>query len=98
MDKIKIKSLLIKNRKLLEEFGVKRIGLFGSYLREQNTSDSDIDLLIEADEDMSLLKFADLQIRLGEIFNHKIDLVSINGMSKYIKPSVMKEVEFVEEL
>ena len=97
MDKDTIKSLLLKNQKLLKEFGVKRIGLFGSYLHNQETDESDIDLLVDADENMSLLRFAELQNRLSEIFNHKIDLVSINGISKYIKPTVMKEVEYVEE-
>lgn len=98
MDKHTIKSLLIKNQKLLKDYGVRRIGLFGSYLRHQETEESDIDLLVDADESMSLLRFAELQDRLCEIFEHQIDLVSINGISKYIKPTVMREVEFVEEL
>lgn len=98
MDKYIIKSLLIKNQKLLNKYGVKRIGLFGSFLHHQVTEDSDIDLLVDADENMVLLRFAELQNRLSEIFGQKIDLVSINGISKYIKPAVMKEVEFVEEL
>jgi uncharacterized protein len=98
MNKNTIKSLLVKNQKLLKDFGVIRIGLFGSYLRHQETDESDIDLLVDADENMSLLRFADLQNRLSEIFDHKIDLVSVNGISKYIKPTVMKEVEYVEEL
>ncbi|MBT4088444.1 MAG: nucleotidyltransferase [Deltaproteobacteria bacterium] len=98
MDKSTIKSLLIDNRKLLKDFGVRKIGLFGSYLHQTETDDSDIDLLVDADDNMSLLRFSDLQIKLSEIFEHKIDLVSVNGISKYIKPTVMREVEFVEEL
>ena len=98
MNKSTIKSILIENKKLLKDFGVRKIGLFGSYLHQTETDDSDIDLLVDADDKMSLLRFSDLQIKLTEIFGHKIDLVSINGISKYIKPTVMKEVEFVEEL
>ena len=98
MDKSTIKALLIKNKKLLSDYGIKKIGLFGSYLHQNETEESDIDLLVDADDKMTLLRFADLEIKLSEIFNCKIDLVSVNGISKYIKPSVMKEVEFVEEL
>jgi len=98
MNKSTIKSLLIENKKLLKDFGVRKIGLFGSYLHQTETDDSDIDLLVDADDNMSLLRFSDLQIKLSEIFSHKIDLVSVNGISKYIKPVVMREVEFVEEL
>ena len=98
MNKSTIKSLLIENKKLLKDFGVRKIGLFGSYLHHAETDDSDIDLLVDADDNMSLLRFSDLQIKLSEIFGHKIDLVSVNGISKYIKPTVMREVEFVEEL
>jgi uncharacterized protein len=98
MNKSTIKSILIENKKLLKDFGVKKIGLFGSYLHQAETEDSDIDLLVDADDNMSLLRFSDLQIKLTEIFGHKIDLVSVNGISKYIKPTVMREVEFVEEL
>ncbi len=98
MNKSTIKSILIENKKLLKDFGVRKIGLFGSYLHMAETDDSDIDLLVDADDNMSLLRFSDLQIKLTEIFGHKIDLVSVNGISKYIKPTVMREVEFVEEL
>ena len=98
MNKSTIIEILSKNRKLLKDYGVKKIGLFGSYLHQKETDNSDIDLLVDADENMSLLRFADLQLKLSKIFDHKIDLVSINGISKYIKPTVMKEVEFVEEL
>lgn len=98
MDKFDIKQILINNRDLLKEYGVRKIGLFGSYLHQSETDNSDIDLLVDADENMSLLRFSDLQLKLSNIFGHKIDLVSVNGISKYIKPTVMKEVEFVEEL
>jgi uncharacterized protein len=98
MNKFTIKTILIKNKKLLKEYGVRKIGLFGSFLHQKETENSDIDLLVDADENMSLLRFSDLQLKLSHIFGHKIDLVSVNGISKYIKPTVMKEVEFVEEL
>ncbi len=98
MDKSTIKSLLIENKKLLQDYGIKKIGLFGSYLHQTETAESDIDLLVDADDKMTLLRFSDLEIKLTEIFGHKIDLVSINGISKYIKPTVFNEVEFFEDL
>ncbi len=97
MNKSEIFTTLKKNRKLLHDYGILKIGLFGSYVHETATEESDIDLLVLADDKMSLLKFTELEYELTNILHRKIDLVSINGISKYIKPTILREVEYVEE-
>lgn len=63
--------------------------LFGSQLTEKATTDSDIDILVELDYSKKIgLEFFQMQIELEELLNKKVDLVSSEGISKYIKPSV----------
>ncbi|MFQ5715422.1 MAG: nucleotidyltransferase family protein [Candidatus Scalinduaceae bacterium] len=56
-----IKKNLIRNRKLLEQYNVMKIGIFGSYVREEPTEISDIDLLIETEKGMDLMSIVDLE-------------------------------------
>ena len=75
---------------------VKKAYLFGSYVRGQATSESDIDLLVELDYDMHIgLQFVQMQLDLQDLLQKKIDLVSENGMSPYIKPIVDKEKQLI---
>ena len=66
--------------------------LFGSYVRGQADSESDIDLLVDLDYSQRIgLRFVQMKIDLEKILNSKVDLVSSNGLSKYIKPIIDTE-------
>ena len=95
--KEQIKKILTENKDLLKSYRVKRIGLFGSYVKGQQREDSDIDVLVEV-EGLSLLDFVGLELRLSEIFGKKVDLVSVKALKPYIKPYILKEVEYLEGL
>lgn len=70
---------------ILKAFSVKRASLFGSYARQADiTPSSDIDILVELNKPISLLKFIDLKQQLEESLNKKVDLVQY----KKIKPSL----------
>ncbi len=87
LEKIKEKKSLIKLN------GVKRLGLFGSYLKGKQTKKSDIDFLVTFDSP-TFDKYADTLILLEKIFKKKIDLV----MEKNLRPElnyVKKEAEYV---
>lgn len=92
-----IKKVLIKNKDLLRRYGVKKIGLFGSYVKGEQKEDSDIDFLVEV-EGISLLDFIALEFKLSEMLGKKIDLVSVKALKPYIKPYILKEVEYIEGL
>lgn len=88
---------------ILRKYKVKRIGLFGSYVRGEQKWRSDIDLLVEFDDtafDSNFNGYFDnymgLLFSLEEIFGKKIDLLTIEAISPYIKPYVLKEVEYLE--
>ena len=66
--------------------------LFGSYVRGQADSESDIDILVDLDYSQRIgLRFVQMKIDLEKILNSKVDLVSSNGLSKYIKPIIDTE-------
>lgn len=63
--------------------------LFGSYAKGTSVDGSDVDILVELDYSQKIgLQFIQMKIDLEKILNKKVDLVSSNGMSKYIKPLV----------
>ena len=63
--------------------------LFGSYVRGSADAHSDIDILVDLDYSQRIgLQFIQMKIDLEKLLDNKVDLVSSNGMSKYIKPLV----------
>jgi uncharacterized protein len=72
--------------------------LFGSYCRGNATINSDIDLLLDLDYSKPIgLEFVQMQMELKQLLNKEIDLVSSNGISKYIKPIIDAEKLLVYE-
>jgi predicted nucleotidyltransferase len=77
---------------------VKRAYLFGSSARNEARPDSDIDILVEFDHSKPIgMKFYLYQLELEELLKTKVDLVSIDGLSKYIKPIVDKDKILIYE-
>lgn len=95
LNKEKIFELLRLNKVQLQNYGVKRIGLFGSYLRGENKKESDIDFLVEFEEGKKNYdNFIELAFLLEDLFNKKVDLLTPESMSPYLKPYILKEVQF----
>lgn len=70
--------------------------LFGSYSREQASSDSDIDILVELDYSQKIgLKFFQMQTELEKILNQKVDLISNEALSPLIRPQVIRDRKLV---
>lgn len=82
---------------LEKEYFVEELGVFGSYARNEQTENSDIDVLVSFDQTatVGLLKFCGLQIFLSKIFNKKIDLVSKRGIHPALKNNILSEVIYV---
>ena len=79
------------------KFGVQTIGLFGSYVRNEQTDKSDIDLLIDFEPEKENF---DNYMAVYDIFenlfkNEKIEVVTKNGLSPYIGPKILKDVVYV---
>jgi uncharacterized protein len=85
------------NKPKLTLFGVKNVGLFGSYIRNEQSNASDIDLLIDFevgkenfDNFMAVYDFFEAIFE-----NEKVEVVTKNGLSPYIGPQILKEVHYV---
>jgi uncharacterized protein len=90
-----ILKTLKQSQSQLRSLGVRRIGLFGSFVRNEQAADSDIDLLVEFEADQKTFdNFMELSFFLEEALGHKIDLVTTESLSPYIGPYILKEVEY----
>jgi predicted nucleotidyltransferase len=67
--------------------------LFGSLVRKENTATSDIDVLVELDykNGANYFVFYDMQMELSKLLKSKVDLISANGLSPYIRPIIDSE-------
>ena len=92
-----ILTILRKHKSQLSIFGVSEVGLFGSYCRNEQTSESDIDILIDFEPDQERFDNFMAVCDLLESFfvNEKIDVLTRNGLSKHLEPSILKEVLYV---
>ena len=86
---------LHERRERLRELGVRRLGLFGSFLRGEQKPASDIDLLVEFDAGKKTFDgFIELAFYLEDILQHKVELVTTDSLSPYLGPHILKEVEY----
>jgi uncharacterized protein len=72
--------------------------LFGSHVRNESESDSDIDILVELDYSQQIgLKYIKMQLELEKLLNNRVDLLSDNAISKYIRPIIDREKKLIYE-
>ena len=91
-----IKQWLVEHKPLLQEdYKVRELGIFGSYIRQEQTETSDIDLLVEFSEIPSLLKFVNLENYLSDNLGVKVDLVHKNGLKPRIEKRILAEVIYL---
>ena len=83
------KDMLIKNYK------VKRIGVFGSVVRGEDTDKSDIDILVDFVDPVDFIEFLDLEEHLSKKLGKNVDLVSRKALKPYIGKEVMKEIIYL---
>lgn len=82
----------LKTRPVLKAY------LFGSYVRDEADDQSDIDILVDLDYSQRVgLQFIQMKIDLEKLLNTKVDLVSSNGLSQYVKPQVDHEKQVIYE-
>jgi uncharacterized protein len=93
-------QLSILQLRLIQQYFLKqpvlKAYLFGSYVRGTARDQSDIDLLIELDYAQLIgLEFVQMQLDLQVLLAKKVDLVSANGVSKYIQPIIDSEKQLI---
>ena len=89
-----IERILKEQKKYLsDKYFVEKIGIFGSYSRDEQTEESDIDILVEFNRPVGF-EFLELKEYLESLFQKPVDLVTINALKPLIKDNIMNEVQF----
>ncbi len=93
------KNIIIEQIKnFFETKPIIKVFLFGSYARDEATEKSDIDILVELDYSVRIgLGFFKMESDLSKILNKKVDLLTTNSISKFIKPQVDSEKILIYE-
>jgi hypothetical protein len=89
----KINNIIIST---LKEFYPVRIGIYGSFAREDNTPESDIDILVKFKNGITLLQLIKLENDLSEKLGIKVDLVTEGALTnKKLRKSIQKDLKII---
>ena len=90
-----IMQTLESNILTTRKYGVKRIGLFGSYARNEQSASSDIDILVEFHRDKKLFdNYMELKFFLEDLFGCKVDLVLANALKQDLRSDILGSVRY----
>ena len=76
-------------------FKVKSLGIFGSYISGTPAKESDVDILVEFEKPVSLFEFLDFEEHLSELIGKKVDLVMKGALKPEIGKHILKEVQYI---
>ena len=71
------------------------IGIFGSYARNQQTKDSDLDILVSFNKKLTLIDLSRIRNELSEKLNVKIDLITQKSLHHRLKPYIEKDLQII---
>lgn len=80
---------------LRKRFKVERIGVFGSFVKGEEKEGSDVDMLVEFREPISLIEFVALERYLSELTGRRVDLVTKSALKPRIGSRILKEVRYL---
>jgi predicted nucleotidyltransferase len=93
-----IKAILKEHKaEVVQKYGVREIGIFGSFVRGEQKKRSDIDILVEfAPRDIpGLLKLIEMEMYLEKLLKKKVDVVIKSGIRPELKKGILKEVVYI---
>ena len=76
-------------------YGVKSLGVFGSFVREEATEHSDLDILVEFEGKPTFRKYMDLKFFLEDLFSRRVDLVIQSDIKPQLREQILSEVVYV---
>jgi hypothetical protein len=89
-------ELIRANRRRIKSFGVRKLGLFGSFVRNEQHKNSDVDLLVEFEKGKKNFdNFINLNFFLEELLRRRVEVVTTESLSPHIGPHILKEVVYV---
>jgi predicted nucleotidyltransferase len=96
IDNAVVTRLKQMNPQLGKDFGVSRIGVFGSYSRGEERENSDIDVLVEFNKPTNLFEFSRLKSFLSAQLGIRVDLVTPGALKPLIRDKILKSVAYIQ--
>lgn len=95
-NKTSLLSLLKANKKRIQSYGVIKLSLFGSFVSNHPSPESDVDLLVEFDPAKKTYdNFMDLSFFLEDLLGRRVELITPQSLNKHIGPHIIKQAEHV---
>ncbi|MGO4889917.1 nucleotidyltransferase family protein [Anaerobacillus sp. MEB173] len=92
--KVLEKQIKASKKFLQEEYGIKKIGIFGSYARNEQQDSSDVDILIESEKALGL-EFLSIKYYLEDILGVKVDLATETMLKPQLREQILKEIVYL---
>ena len=92
-----IVATLVAQKKQVRQFGVKKLGVFGSVARGEAKADSDLDFVVVL-EKKTFDDYMGLKLFLEELFHRRIDLVLESAIKAQLRENIMRETIYVQGL
>jgi len=90
-------NLIVKNKQAFRSLGAKKVGLFGSFARGEQTRESDVDLLVDfLPEQKSYRNFLNVADLAERLLNRKVEVLTPQSLSPYLAPYIEKDVTYVQ--
>ena len=94
-EKQEVLRIIRNHQQEIRDFGVRRCGFFGSFVRGEATEQSDVDILVEFEPGQKTFdNFMQLAFFLEDLLGRDVDLVTVESLSPHIGPHILKEVEY----
>ena len=92
MTSAEILDVLRRSEPELRAKGVRHAGLFGSVARGEAKPDSDIDIMIDLDPDVSLWQYSGVKLFIADLFQGPVDVVDRNALKPHVKPNAVADL------
>jgi hypothetical protein len=91
-----IKEVLQSHKsELREQYGLKEIGIFGSYVRGEQKEESDLDVLVELERPVGFVRFLKLEKALSQLLGVRVEMVTKKALKPHIGKRILQEVRYV---
>ncbi len=91
-----VKQCLTEQKSLLKnKYKISKVGIFGSYVRGEQRSGSDVDILIDYDKAPSLVALIEIENMLSDLLGMKVDLVTSKGLKPQLRQLILDEVVYL---
>lgn len=91
METLTVQDIKIKARPVFARHPITKAGVFGSFAKGKATADSDVDILVELNEKISLLEFVAIKLELEDLLERKVDLVEYQAIKPRLKKRILGE-------